>query len=658
MTIRAQTSISHYSILVKCWPMSSLTLALIVTSAALFALRRAWPTLSAYQHWIEKLFLFVWVCSAFARLNDYFLIQSGLHVEISWWWCAVASIAWACPVLYIQGRGRRWVGIGLVLSAMALAVADIPYFRLYGTIWSLDLYHAVGRLIRHAGLAVPLLSQISLKEPGELIAECLLVACFLPLPSRRLSDPEPVLIRNMALVAVLGSIGLLGVRISGGFKELYGISEVISEGEFIQESDLWTHHVFLLLRDLNEIRQRHVPLMNSEEKSPPNAQRTPLRAAARGYNVILICAPSLQEYVIGARVLGQEVTPYLNAWRQEALHFSQFFAQSQEGRLIDAEFIALTSLHALPHGSIAFLNRHESWTALPQVLRQKGYYTFSMHADSGIDWNEKRLQERYGFQESIFNKDLLSVRPEERESRGMADEVFMERAIPRLRGLPQPFFASLTPILARHPFRRPIPEHFRYLTLGPLETSPIGRYLQEMREFDFALEEFVHAIEQSGLRDHTLIAVYGDPDGFSPSSSEVIPLVEQQMRNPNPLLENLRVPFFISSPHSGLRGDRQAPGGQLDIAPTLLALLGIDSPPTFVGRTLVGAPSPAVAFRGGLALDETWIWIPARPEFVLSGCIDFSDRRKAPASQCDDLLRKAKQQLDLSDSLHHRYETP
>src|SRR6185295_16887437 len=79
---------------------------------------------------------------------------------------------------------------------------------------------------------------------------------------------------------------------------------------------------------------------------------------------------------------------------------------------------------------------------------------------------------------------------------------------------------------------------------------------------------------------------------------------------------NDRVPLFVRVHDTGravggLSGARAQPAGQTDLAPTLLALLGIDAAPLpYLGRNLLGQPGDSPIVRPyGDWLDRTHLFI-------------------------------------------------
>src|SRR6185295_18900391 len=104
---------------------------------------------------------------------------------------------------------------------------------------------------------------------------------------------------------------------------------------------------------------------------------------------------------------------------------------------------------------------------------------------------------------------------------------------------------------------------------------------------------------------------------------------------------NDRVPLFVrvhgaNSAPSGLAGARSLPAGQTDVAPTLLALLGIDPTPLpYLGRNLLNLSGTS----GNLPVPRPYgDWLDASHLFLSRGpaseCYDVARHIVAPAADC------------------------
>src|SRR5690606_19129435 len=123
---------------------------------------------------------------------------------------------------------------------------------------------------------------------------------------------------------------------------------------------------------------------------------------ARGMNVVLIQVEALQAWVVGARVDGQEVTPFLNRAAETGLRFSAIFDQTAQGRTSDAEHLVLASGHALEAGALSFLRKDNRFVTVAHALAGAGYTTLSAHPYARGFWNRAVLHPRYGFETSLF----------------------------------------------------------------------------------------------------------------------------------------------------------------------------------------------------------------------------------------------------------------
>jgi lipoteichoic acid synthase len=373
--------------------------------------------------------------------------------------------------------------------------------------------------------------------------------------------------------------------------------------------DAWTYAHATLFRPDPTDRQIAEARDWFAERAPLRAGTAPYFGASRGRNLIVVQVESMQDFAVDYRVNDQDVMPHLRRWKDDALRFTNVTDQTNEGRTSDAEFTTLVSLLPLDHGAVAFRFPANHYVGLPRVLTDRGYATLSAVAFESGFWNRRVMHASYGFQQSLFEPDFELT---EQIGWGLNDRDFLQQMVPRLARLPRPFAAWLITLSLHHPFDD-FPDSHKLLKLGSLEHSSFGNYLHTMHFFDQALEDFKTALARAGLLDQTLLVVFGDHDaGFprSPSLAGTIGIgtgeAAWELNDRVPLL--VKVP---GQPGERLHGARAIPAGQTDVAPTLLALLGVDPAPLpYVGRNLLGNPGDGPILRPyGDWLDRTHLFI-------------------------------------------------
>jgi phosphoglycerol transferase MdoB-like AlkP superfamily enzyme len=377
-------------------------------------------------------------------------------------------------------------------------------------------------------------------------------------------------------------------------------------------------------------------------------ERAPLRAggatvgAARGRNLIVVQVESLQDFAVDFTVAGQEVMPHLRRWTGDSLRFTNVTDQTSEGRTSDAEFTTLTSLLPLDHGAVAFRFPGNHYAALPRVLTEHRYTTLSAVAFEPGFWNRQVMHPAYGFEHSLFEPDFQLT---EQIGWGLNDRDFLRQMVPRLEQQPRPFGAWLITLSLHHPFDA-FPDAHKVLKLGALEGTSFGNYLHTMRFFDQALEDFKAALARDGLLDGSVLVVFGDHDaGFAREASlaRTIGIGTDAVA----WTLNDRVPLFIRTGRTDadLIGARAMPAGQTDLAPTLLALLGIDPAPLpYLGRNLLGlAADRPVPRPYGDWLDARHLFLAGDPS---RACYDLArgvaDQRSA-CGTADALAQRARE---------------
>jgi len=558
-----------------------------------------------------------------------------------------ASIA-ALPailVMFAPARVRPLLAALLAVLLATLFLADLLYMQLLQSIvpvQALTGAHQVGDIgASIAALVTP--GYLWLAAPG--LAGLLLALLWPPVPKTRTPRAGAialaVLVPAPALLALtVAMTGTLGTRV---FSEQHSVARLGVLGA----------HAFDLLRTARErLLRGHLDDARRAEIERWFAARAPLptdahAGIARGANLLMIQAEALQGWVIGARHDGQEITPFLNQLRDRALVYTALADESAQGMTSDAEYAALNSQLPLGQGAVAFLRADNHFHTLAHALSDAGYSTLSAHPFKKGFWNRAVLHPRYGFTRSLFSEELG---PGQVIGWGLSDDAFFQRMLPELAALPKPFFAFLVTLSLHHPYDH-FPDALKRLELGALEGSALGNYLHGMHHLDGALARLFAALEQLGLADTTMVAIYGDHDSRLPLSPELLTLAGVSSWSFAAPLQQDRIAGLLVLPRAPVRGIVDAVGGHIDLAPTFLHYLGVPIPRSFIGRPLLPEQSDAgfAAFADGSAIGEGHAFAAAGRGVGLGGaCFEHPSWRSVPLRECQPLIDRAQTTLSMS----------
>ncbi|WP_339788630.1 LTA synthase family protein [Paenibacillus sp. FSL R7-0313] len=351
--------------------------------------------------------------------------------------------------------------------------------------------------------------------------------------------------------------------------------QTFSNQEVASRLGIFNYHLYDLYQYANLLRNK--PSLSTSQKSEikdwfkEHKTYYPEQTyfgTAKGKNVILLQEESLQTFVVGLKVNGQEITPNLNKLLQEGYYFDEFYDQTYGGRTSDGELTALTSLYPLREGTINFRYPHTQVDTLPKIMLENGYSTFSAHAYKGSFWNRKAVHENYGFEVTNFEDDFEL---NDYVGWGLSDKEFFRQSVHKITDIQSPFFAFLISLSNHHPYDV-VPESEKVLELGELEGTLMGNYLHSVHYADSAIGILVEELKDAQLYDNTMIAIYGDHDAGIPGE-EILDLVESPVQI-NKLAD--KIPLILHVPSSDVIGKSELNSGHLDITPTLLHLLGVD----------------------------------------------------------------------------------
>lgn len=321
---------------------------------------------------------------------------------------------------------------------------------------------------------------------------------------------------------------------------------------------------------------------------------------AKGMNVIKIHLESFQSFLIDYKLNGQEVTPFLNslAHDNQFMYFDNFFHQTGQGKTADAELMMDTSLYGLPQGSAFVLKGRNTYQAAPAILGQKAGYTSAvLHGDYKTFWNRNEIYKQMGV-DTFFDASYYNMEGDRKINYGLKDKPFFEESIPMLQSMPQPFYAHLMTLTNHFPFVMDEGD----ATIAPAATGDgtVDRYFQTARYMDEALADFFADLKKSGLYDNSMIMIYGDHYGISENHNKAMAQIMGEEITDFKNAQLQRVPLFIHVP--GVKGGVQHQyGGEIDVLPTMLHLLGIDNKEFIQFGTDLLSPEhdEVVAFRNG-----------------------------------------------------------
>jgi phosphoglycerol transferase MdoB-like AlkP superfamily enzyme len=362
----------------------------------------------------------------------------------------------------------------------------------------------------------------------------------------------------------------------------------------------------------------------------------------------MIQVESLQGFVLGMEVNGQQITPFLNRWAERSVVFPNVTDQTVQGRSSDSELLTQTSLLPPNRGVAAFDFPGNSFTGLAEILAERGYRTVSAVPFDGGFWNRGSTHPAYGYRESLFEGDF---EPGEAIGWGLNDRAFLSQMVEKIAVLDRPFCVWLLTLGLHHPFEG-FPARHKLLSLGGWEGTPFGNYLHTMHHFDHAMQELIDGLQAAGV-DDTVVALWGDHDAGLEWDPALASIAGQPSSDAGWYLSQ-RVPLLIHVPNRPeLVGERLVVAGHQDVAPTLLALLGVDPAGyAFIGRNLLGEPgeSPVVGeYRCWQGSGH--LYLRRGPALADGECFELHDLRLLATETCADGFAEVERQLEVSQQV-------
>ena len=327
---------------------------------------------------------------------------------------------------------------------------------------------------------------------------------------------------------------------------------------------------------------------------------------AKDMNVIYLHLESMQSFLIDYELDGEQVTPFLNSLvkNENTMYFDNFYHQTAQGKTSDAEFMLENSLFGLPQGSAFITKGQNTFEAAPSLLKDYGYTSAVFHGNNGSFWNRNIIYNQFGYDEFFDEGSYDTTDSKNMAEYGLMDKPFFEQSESLLETLPEPFYTKFITVAHHFPYK--IDQDLATIGKATTGDTSVDNYFQTARYADEAIEEFFTYLKESGLYENTMIVMYGDHYGISDNHNKAMEQIIGEEVTPVVNADLQRVPLFIHVP--GMEGGvNHTYGGQIDLLPTVLHLLGVETKNNIhFGTDLLSEEhSEIVPFRNGNFVSPT-----------------------------------------------------
>jgi len=344
----------------------------------------------------------------------------------------------------------------------------------------------------------------------------------------------------------------------------------------------------------------------------------------KSLNLVLILEESLGADYVGS-LGGMRVTPELDRLSAQGIWFENMFATGTRSvRGIEA---VITGFTPTPSRSVVKLGKSQTeFFTLARLLGNLGYDTSFIYGGEAHFDNMKRFFANNGFATIIDEKDY--VNPVFSGSWGVSDEDLFNKAheIFDAYSRDQPFFSLVFTSSNHSPFDFPDGR----IAIEDGEKNSVGN---AVRYADYALGEFISTAQRSDYWDNTLFVIVADHSD-KVFGSEPVPVRRFQI--PALILGADVVPTSFSPVAS-----------QIDLLPTLLSLMGIDSQHPAIGHDLAQQilEGTAAAGRAIMQFGGSQAYMKGNRVVILQkdkppSQYIYEDRRLSPAEAEDSALQE------------------
>ncbi len=525
-----------------------------------------------FKRWLFKPFVFF----SILFILKSFLAWGVIFGDLLSWKTLLTEIpfVWALFALIERFASRRKLGYYMTVNLLVTAIffAAIMYFKYYGVIVT---YHAAEQVNQVTAVRN---SVFSLMDPYYLLifADIIVLGFYFFLNKKgRAYKKDNINYHRGKLSHTL----LFTVSLALCLFNILPNKASMNEIKKAQEMGILNYEAYTIFANdkpeivnTSEITQDAIDKL----KGLDAAAVSPLQGAAKGKNLIIVQLESFQNFLLGLKVDGQEITPNLNRLMKNSLYFPNFYQMVGQGNTSDAEFVVNSSFYIPPQGAATMSYVDKELPSLPRLLQNSGYQTVTFHTNDVEFWNRGELYNALGWEKYYDHKFFGD---EDSFFFGPSDEVLYRKTADKLKEMDadsKPFYAQVISMSAHHPFTIPA-EKYKMKLPERYEGTFVGDYVRAQNYADYAFGQFVDELKANGIWDDSLIMVYGDHMGLPIYSldHDDKELMTEIYGHDYEYPDMLNIPLIIHAEGAISPQTVDHVGGEVDIMPTAASLLGV-----------------------------------------------------------------------------------
>jgi phosphoglycerol transferase MdoB-like AlkP superfamily enzyme len=446
---------------------------------------------------------------------------------------------------------------------------------------------------------------------------------------------------NPALFALTGDSMVNSIIINSPWSVLTALNSMADEansseiyGKYPHDKVMPTVKSAPWLRDL-QFTSAELPTLHKQEAAMPRA---------RPLNLVIVLEESLGATFVES-LGGLPVTPELEKLKKEGWWFEQLYATGTRSvRGIEA---VVAGYAPTPARSVVKLSlAQQNFYTLALGLSKQGYHTEFVYGGEAHFDNMRGFFTGNGFQKVVDRKDM---NPVFEGSWGASDEDLFDKSLERLKLLHdagKPFFSLIFSSSNHEPFQFPDGR----IKLHDPEKQTVNN---AVKYADYALGRFIAQAKKEAYWKDTVFLIVADHDNRVYGDS-LVPI------------KKFHIPGLIMGADVQPKTIKTI-ASQIDLAPTLLSMIGVSSEHPMIGRDLArDSESPG---RALLQFDNYFTWLEGTSATILRpgqtpllGAYDFASGVMTPSTVPPEpqLVDKAMSHVLLPSILYReqRYKLP